>query len=199
VSCALALFHPYLNLLTTGTMLNSLQHYNKPQSIQISGPLLDAVRDYCPLSDSPISTTSSDSSTCSPAPLASSVGWTFVCIDVLPMGATSLCSSDNKDQCHRTSSAETVSSNGMSNVFRPSSRPRPICCIDPTITFISQSAMFAESSCSVLLDRETVHHEATPLTLAGSCPDSRSTVDCQLLYSVQLVPNYWQFLVQSPG
>jgi transcriptional enhancer factor len=117
------------------------------------------------------------------------------------MDQSSTCGTYDVDRSYRSSvPADGIfSSNGVTNVFRPSSHPRPICTIDPTITFVSQSAISAQSSCSVLLDGETVHTEVTPLTLTGSCPDGPRTVDCPLLYGVQLVPNYWQYLCQSPS
>lgn len=178
-----------------------MQNYNLGGKPISTAPLSDF---DSPSSEYPLSPTSSNSSGCSrspSAPLDTPVRRTFVRIDVLPMDVTSSCSTYHAEQFHGASLSadEVFSSNGMTNIFRPSSRPRPICSIDPTITFVSQSVISAESSCSVLLDGATVHHEVTPLTLSGSCADGRRTVDCQLLYGVQLVPSYWKFLVQSPG
>jgi transcriptional enhancer factor len=117
------------------------------------------------------------------------------------MDQSSACTTYDVDRSYGASGpADGIfSSNGVTNVFRPSSHPRPISAIDPTITFVSRSAISAQSSCSVLLDGETVHTEVTPLTLTGSCPDDRHSVDRPLLYGVQLVPSFWQFLCESHG
>lgn len=91
------------------------------------------------------------------------------------------------------------SSNGGTDVFRPPYHPRPIGTIDPTITFVSKSPISAHSSCSILLDGVTIHKEVTPLLLTGSLPDAYHETDCPLMYSVKLIPSYWESLCQSPG
>jgi hypothetical protein len=147
---------------------------------------------------SPISSNSSECSQTNSTALDTAIRRTFVCIDLLPMDGTSVCSTYD-DHGSTLPARGVVSSNGVTDIFRPSSRPRPIYSIDPTVAFVSQSVISAQSSCSVLLDGETVHREVTPLTLAGPCLDGRRTVDCPLIYGVQLVPSYWKYLCQRPG
>jgi transcriptional enhancer factor len=186
------------------TVLNSLtQHYNlggKPLGQRSSSSSASSVTDGSLSPTSPLSSSSSFPSGCSPSP-DTSVRRTYVCIDLLPMDPHAPCSAYGTEHFHDASTPtdSIFSSNGETDIFRPSSRPRTICSIDPTITFVSQSVISAQSSCSVLLDGATVHHEVTPLTLAGPCPDSRRNVDCPLLYGVQLVPSYWRLLCQCPG
>jgi transcriptional enhancer factor len=152
-------------------------------------------------SGSPTSSTFSISSPSHPTPLDTSIRRTFVCIELLPTDPTSACTTYDGEQSFESSSPAggVFSSNGVTNVFRPSSHPRPICSIDPTITFVSQSVISAQSSCLVLLDGTTVHKEVTPLSLAGSCPEGSHHADRPLLYGVKLVPSYWKSLCQSSG
>jgi transcriptional enhancer factor len=187
-------------------VLNSLtQHYNLGGK-HISTPAYASSPDPSASdgSSSSESATSSNSSAYSQShstPLDTSVCRTFVCIELLPMDPTSTCSAYHEEQFFGSSSPAggVFSSNGVTDIFRPSSHPRPICAIDPTITFVSRSVISAQSSCSVLLDGNTIHKEVTPLTLAGSCPDGYHDVDSPLLYGVKLVPSYWQLLCESPG
>lgn len=193
VSAATLEYMHCLTSLTRNTVLNSLsQHYNlrdKPTS-----PSEECVNDAS--SDSATSS-SSGSSQPRATPLDTDLHRTIVRIDILPPGSPA--SDYTSDLSRRSSSDGVFSSNGVTNVFRPSSQPRPIHSIDPTITFVAHSLLFAESKCTVLCDGVTVHEEVTTLVLVGPCPSDDGTTDPQSLYSVQLVPNFWPLLCQDYG
>lgn len=187
-------------------VLNSLsQHYNlgnKPISAQSSCSSISSTSERSPsYFDSPISpATSTDLSVSphsQPTPLdATQDRRTFVCIEILPKGSPLSCLT-SVDGAHSPKSV--FSSNGVTDLFRPSSHPRPIYDIDPTITLMSHSLISAQSSCLVMLDGANVHKEITPLILTGPFPDAHSSVESPLLYSVKLIPSYWESICSCSG
>jgi transcriptional enhancer factor len=70
--------------------------------------------------------------------------------------------------------------------------------IDPTVTFVSPSAVIGKSSYIVLLDGAPIHSEDTKLECVGPYFANSST-DGPLLYGTPLVPKYWETLCKSPG
>ncbi|KAL0955525.1 hypothetical protein HGRIS_001763 [Hohenbuehelia grisea] len=76
------------------------------------------------------------------------------------------------------------------NVFRPSSQPRPLKSIDPTVTFLSRTTITAESFFTVFFDNAPVFQETTSLVLL-SLPEQPES-DGSLFYSTSLVPGFWK-------
>jgi transcriptional enhancer factor len=191
----------FLTYFVCPAVLNSLaQNYKwgRSRSTQKSSSSSDSSCDGSS-SESPIPSPSSSSSAMSqPYPTSFdnvSSRCTVVCIDLLPRDSSSPCGA-----CDTNQPAEGIfSSDGPTDIFRPSYHPRPICIIDPTVTFVSRSVISAQSSCLVLLDGATIHKEVTPLALAGSSSEPRSEDNFPLMYGVKLVPNYWESLCRSPG
>lgn len=140
-----------------------------------------------------------------PTPLDSTLERrTFIRIDILPSKPSLSCPP------HSPSSEDispVFSSNGITDVFRPSSFPRPIYSIDPTITLLAHNLLAARSVCSVLHDGALVHEEITELVLVGPvglgpCGEGEEGGgggSSKLLYSVRLVPKFWDRICQSQG
>ncbi|KAG1767469.1 hypothetical protein EV702DRAFT_1146655 [Suillus placidus] len=78
-----------------------------------------------------------------------------------------------------------------------SNTPRRMRDIDPTVTFVSPSAVISKSSYIVLLDGAPIHSEDTKLECVGPY-FAGSSNDGPLLYSTALVPKYWETLCKSP-
>ncbi|KAJ8515816.1 hypothetical protein ONZ45_g6807 [Pleurotus djamor] len=105
------------------------------------------------------------------------------------------------------SSPTTPTSNDVSyvsygdNVYHPS-QPRPLKSIDPTVTFVSQTTITAESFFTVFSDNMPVYSESTPLVLVSSQPTSQEgeaqeEEQSNMLYSTSLVPGYWATISES--
>jgi hypothetical protein len=142
---------------------------------------------------------------------ASSPSHTVVSIDVLPSGVPwspsqqppdSSSSSVSYQQNHNTqsngggSSCTNISSDNNIHTFRPSTQPRPLWAIDPTVTFISRSSMSAASFVSVFFDSDVVHTHASLLEVVRNGPPE---TEGSLLYSTTLAPAYWKFICNSDG
>ncbi|TFY64959.1 hypothetical protein EVJ58_g2266 [Rhodofomes roseus] len=73
--------------------------------------------------------------------------------------------------------------------------PRPMRAIDPTVTFISRSALQAYASVRVVRDGRTVWLEKTALSFRDSnvlpARVYPAQMECQLLYSTEVVPGFW--------
>jgi hypothetical protein len=80
------------------------------------------------------------------------------------------------------------------NVVRTSCYPRPIHCIDPTVTFAAPASVSAQSSYTVYLGDKKVFQEITELTACGMAPGND-----KCLFSTSLVPGYWSTIVASDG
>src|SRR5882672_5376687 len=107
---------------------------------------LNLLTQHYNLNGKPLSSRTSASSANSPisqlhhTPLDTPTRRTFVYIEILPTEqSSSTCSTYDLDRSYGSSvpTDGIFSSNGVTDVFHPSSHPRPICTIDPTITFIS--------------------------------------------------------------
>lgn len=126
---------------------------------------------------------------------------TFVYIEILPNGSPTPCTTStfmcNMSGVNEQASKPALFSNGITDVFRPSCHPRPICSINPTITLLSRSEISAKSYCLAVLDGVPVYEESTELDIASSesCADAKSA----LLYSVKLLPGYWETICLCPG
>jgi transcriptional enhancer factor len=81
-------------------------------------------------------------------------------------------------------------------IVRASQHPRPIHCIDPTITLLSHSPISARSVFQVISSGMTVFSETTPLAPAGPAPEAASGA---LLYKTTLVPGFWDKISNSSG
>lgn len=111
---------------------------------------------------------------------------TPVYIDILP------------DPTPYSSSSSSRSRGPSSYKPQPSSNsPRRMRDIDPTVTFVSPSAVIGKSSYIVLLDGAPIHSEDTKLECVGPYFANSST-DGPLLYGTPLVPKYWETLCKSP-
>lgn len=77
------------------------------------------------------------------------------------------------------------------DVVRPSSQPRSILDIDPTIAFTSPCLVNAVSVFSVYLEDELVYSEDSPLESSGI-----STPQDSFVYRTRLLPGYWDKLCQ---
>ncbi|KAJ7089550.1 hypothetical protein C8R44DRAFT_990842 [Mycena epipterygia] len=78
-------------------------------------------------------------------------------------------------------------SNDVTHVSR---YPRRIACIDPTITLVSHTSIFAQSKFTVCTEGGSVHVETHALI---SMPGLSSFLNC-----APLVPGYWNIIVESP-
>ncbi|KAH9915512.1 uncharacterized protein B0H18DRAFT_959316 [Fomitopsis serialis] len=78
--------------------------------------------------------------------------------------------------------------------------PRPMRAIDPTVTFISRTALQAYASVRVVRDGRTVWAEKTALTFRDSsvvpAPVYPAQMECTLLYSTEVVPGFWGHLCE---
>ncbi|KAG1738188.1 hypothetical protein EDB19DRAFT_1636502 [Suillus lakei] len=119
---------------------------------------------------------------------------TPVHIDILPE-ASSFSSSSSRS--HAPSSSYKPPQ-GVTASQPSSNTPRRMRDIDPTVTFVSPSAVIGKSSYIVLLDGAPIHSEDTKLECVGPY-FTGSSGDGPLLYSTALVPKYWETLCKSPG
>ncbi|KII95441.1 hypothetical protein PLICRDRAFT_693654 [Plicaturopsis crispa FD-325 SS-3] len=85
-----------------------------------------------------------------------------------------------------------------SAIFCPSRNPRLLRAIDPTVSFVSRSTITARSICAVYMDGVCIHTDETPLRLGAFKLPVESSCD-QRLYSVALVPEYWDDICRSEG
>ncbi|GBE80894.1 hypothetical protein SCP_0306150 [Sparassis crispa] len=80
----------------------------------------------------------------------------------------------------------------------PSSTPRTLRSIDPTVTFMSRTPLTAYSSFRVLQNDRRVHEERTELELCSSscmpAPVWGAPMECTFLYKTLFVPQFWQRL-----
>ncbi|KAJ6477898.1 hypothetical protein C8R47DRAFT_644311 [Mycena vitilis] len=103
-----------------------------------------------------------------------------VYIDILPEGAP--------DAVGNTVSSMSLESGG---VVHASEHPRHLGSINPTVTFMAQSPLAAQSRFSVYSGERMLHAETTPLA-----PVEDASVS-GLLYSTSLVPEYWKVISES--
>lgn len=82
-------------------------------------------------------------------------------------------------------------------VVRASEHPRHLRCIDPTVTFLSRSAVSAQCRFTVYSGGIPEHSESTNLVLLEA--EALSGVQDGFLYSTSLVPNYWTAISASAG
>ncbi|KAF7334940.1 TEA domain-containing protein [Mycena venus] len=132
------------------------------------------------------SSASSDSSCTSPVsplsgPSAPSARHTVVYIDILP-------------EADRTADADGKAGpmwSDTEDVVHASDRPRHLNSINPTVTFMSQSPVIAESRFTVYSEDRVLHAETTQLTPVNDAPVPG------FLYSTTLVPEYWRVISES--
>ncbi|KAG1727678.1 uncharacterized protein EDB91DRAFT_889101 [Suillus paluster] len=110
-----------------------------------------------------------------------------VYIDILPESSSLSSSSSSRSRAPSSSATTHPSSN----------TPRRMRDIDPTVTFVSPSAVVGKSSYIVLLDGAPIHSEDTKLECVGPY-FTGSSGDGPLLYSTALAPKYWETLCKSP-
>lgn len=119
---------------------------------------------------------------------------TVVYIDLLPEALEG--EAVHEPSASSPSPVQQVSEEGAS-VVHASPQPRCLRAIDPTVTFLAQSTISAQSYFVVYLDQLSVFSEATPLVAVGPSPEDPS--GSTLLYSTTLIPGYWKTISESPG
>ncbi|KAJ6546080.1 hypothetical protein DFH09DRAFT_1321318 [Mycena vulgaris] len=83
---------------------------------------------------------------------------------------------------------------GSKDVVHASDRPRRLRSINPTVTFVSQSPVTAQSRFTVYSEDLILHAETAPLApVIGGAPQVSG-----FLYSTPLVPTYWKVISESP-
>ncbi|KAJ7661756.1 hypothetical protein B0H17DRAFT_1144563 [Mycena rosella] len=142
----------------------------------------------------PESSSSGDGSCTSPVsplmadrgfPGASSARHTVIYIDLIPENAP-----DNMDGNRPT----LWSDHDGGDVIHASDRPRRLRSINPTVTFMSQSPVAAQSRFTVYSNDLVLHTETAPLAPAmAPAPDVSG-----FLYNTTLVPQYWKVISKSP-
>ncbi|KAJ7674341.1 hypothetical protein B0H17DRAFT_1016728 [Mycena rosella] len=142
---------------------------------------------------SPESSSSSDSPSTSPVspsmgdrdfPGASSARHTVIYIDIIP--------EDSPDDMDPNSPTVWWSDTG--DVVHASDRPRRMRSINPTVTFMSQSPVAAQSRFTVYSEHIILHTETASLTpVIDPAPHVSG-----FLYSTILVPEYWKVISESP-
>ncbi|KAF7347431.1 TEA domain-containing protein [Mycena venus] len=81
------------------------------------------------------------------------------------------------------------------DVIHVSDRPRRLRSIDPTVTFVSQAPIIAQSRFTVYSEDMVLHSETAPLVAV--VPPSGHHVS-GFLCSTALVPEYWKVISESP-
>ncbi|KAJ6536358.1 hypothetical protein B0H19DRAFT_1240982 [Mycena capillaripes] len=136
------------------------------------------------------SSASSDSSGNSPVsplfggqgfPSASCARHMVMYIDILPEGAP--------DAVGKASPPVSLDTG---DVVHASDRPRHLGSINPTVTFMSQTPVAAQSRFTVYSEERALHAETTLLTPVEDAPVPG------FLYSTTLVPEYWKLISESP-
>ncbi|KAG2067920.1 hypothetical protein BDR04DRAFT_1057430 [Suillus decipiens] len=117
---------------------------------------------------------------------------TPVYIDILPETSSFSSSSSSHSRVPSSKPPQGVAASQSS-----SNAPRRMRDIDPTVTFVSPSAVIGKSSYIILLDGAPIHSEDTKLECVGPY-FTGSSGDGPLLYSTGLVPKYWETLCRSP-
>ncbi|KAJ7792986.1 hypothetical protein B0H14DRAFT_2928523 [Mycena olivaceomarginata] len=79
-------------------------------------------------------------------------------------------------------------------VIHASNRPRRLKSISPTVSFTAPSPLIAHSRFTVCTGDMVLHTETAPLVLVVD----RGLQPPAFLYSTQLVPKYWNVIVDSP-
>ncbi|KAJ7675269.1 hypothetical protein B0H17DRAFT_148716 [Mycena rosella] len=117
-------------------------------------------------------------------PGASSARHTVMYIDIVP--------EDSPDDVDANSPTLWWSDAG--DVVHASDRPRRLRSINPTVTFMSQSPVAAQSRFTVYSESLVLHTETASLTPVTD-PAPRVS---GFLYSTTLVPQYWKVISESP-
>ncbi|KAJ7766993.1 hypothetical protein DFH07DRAFT_335295 [Mycena maculata] len=140
----------------------------------------------------PASSASSESSCNSPVspphgergfPGASRARHTVMYIDILPEGSAD----DNG-----VSSPSLWSDS--EDTIHASDHPRRLSSINPTVTFMSQAPIVAQSRFTVYSEDLVLHAETTPLVPVVD----PSVQVSDYLYSTTLIPEYWKVISESP-
>lgn len=142
-------------------------------------------------SSGPSSPTDRDVAFAGMSPWQGGISTSVICIDIVPDNP----SYSSSPVSSQFSFGYPHSLNDNSSEVRLSQQPRPIRSIDPTLTFLSHTAISATSIYTVFVNGTTVHSEVAPL----SQRPSRSDADGSYVYSTTLVPSYWQTIVASEG
>ncbi|KAJ7346088.1 hypothetical protein DFH08DRAFT_210627 [Mycena albidolilacea] len=82
-----------------------------------------------------------------------------------------------------------------STVIHASNRPRRLKSISPTVSFAAPSPLIAHSRFTVRTGDMVLHTETAPLVLVVD----RALQPPVFLYSTQLVPKFWNIIVDDPG
>lgn len=83
---------------------------------------------------------------------------------------------------------------GSGDIVHASDRPRRLRTINPTVTFMSQTPLAAQSRFTVYSEERILHTETVPLSPVVEPAQQVSG----FLYSTTLVPEYWKVISESP-
>ncbi|KAJ7769763.1 hypothetical protein B0H14DRAFT_2967263 [Mycena olivaceomarginata] len=117
------------------------------------------------------------------SPTTPSSRHTVICIDILPKGST--------DRSH---SPIPLPWADAEDVIYASDHPRRLESINPTVAFTASRPVSAYSRFTVYSEDLFLHCETVPLLLLRDPIDQSSS----FLYSTQLVPKWWNVIVDSP-
>jgi hypothetical protein len=112
---------------------------------------------------------------------------TVIYIDILPEGLP------ENTRCGITSSPWPDVGDGA--IIHASDHPRCLRAISPTVSFTAPSPLIAHSRFTVRAEDAVLHAETVPLVLVVD----KAPQPAAYLYSTQLVPKYWNVLVDGPG
>lgn len=129
---------------------------------------------------------------------------TVVTIEVLPKSSPVPYFYESSPQhgssCYCVSYSPVVSEsacpqNGSVSFFRPSSQPRHLRCIDPTITFVRRADLppmrYCYSFFTVVSNGTTIHTDTAPVEVSPVVADSLPEEEASEVYSTRLVPRFW--------
>ncbi|KAJ7315756.1 hypothetical protein DFH08DRAFT_790184, partial [Mycena albidolilacea] len=111
---------------------------------------------------------------------------TVIYIDILPEGLP------ENTRCGITSSPWPDVGDGA--IIHASDHPRCLRAISPTVSFTAPSPLIAHSRFTVRAEDAVLHAETVPLVLVVD----KAPQTAAYLYSTQLVPKYWNVLVDGP-
>lgn len=115
-------------------------------------------------------------------PSASTARHVVIYIDILPEGSPEV-----------VGKASPPVALDVGDIVHASDRPRHLKSINPTVTFMSQTSVAAESRFTVYSGDRALHAETTLLSPVEEAPVQG------FLYSTTLVPEYWKLISESTG
>lgn len=120
---------------------------------------------------------------------------TVVYIDILPESVNSP-SAGSKPLPPLSSDVLSSSEVEETNAICISPEPRSLRAIDPTIAFITQADVSAQSHFTIFFDQLPFRSGTSPLEAVEALPGIPAG---SVLYRTSIVPEFWQILCDSPG